>query len=282
MRKLLADPLFHFLFIGAALFVIFEIFSGPGTSFEDKIIITQGDITALQANFARTWQRQPTEKELVGLIEDRVRDEIAYREAVKMGLDQNDSYIRRRLRMKMELLIEDLGTLAPPTERELSDFLAENREPFRKEPQVEFAHVYLNVEKRAKTLEEDSRLLLHELNQIGAAADPENFGDAIMLPKQYPLSPLNIIARQFGGTFAADIAGLQPGAWQGPIASSYGLHLVLITDRVAGRDPELSEVRPAVEREFVARRQREIKEEAYRKLKEQYPVEVESNENSGV
>ncbi len=282
MRKLLADPLFHFLLIGAALFIIFELFSGSATSFDDKIVMTQGDITALQANFARTWQRPPTEKELVGLIEESVRDEIAYREAVKMGLDQNDSYIRRRLRMKMELLMEDLGTLAPPTERELSEFLAKNREPFRREPQVGFAHVYLNVEKRANTLEEDSRLLLHELNQIGAAANPENFGDAIMLPKQYPLSPLNIIARQFGGNFAADIAGLQPGSWQGPIASSYGLHLVLITESVAGRDPELSEIRPAVEREFVARRQRAIKEEAYRKLKEQYPVEFEKKQDPGV
>lgn len=282
MKKLLADPLFHFLLIGATLFIIFELFSGPGEAYQNKIVVTQGNITALQANFTRTWQRPPTDKELVGLIEESVRDEIAYREAVKMGLDQNDSYIRRRLRMKMELLMEDIGTLDPPTEGELSDFLAKNREPFRREPQVGFAHVYLNVEKRANTLEEDSRLLLHELNQIGAAANPENFGDAIMLPKQYPLSPLNIIARQFGGKFAADIAGLQPGSWQGPIESGYGLHLVLITESVAGRDPELSEIRPAVEREFVARRQRAIKEEAYRKLKEQYPVEIEKKQDPGV
>ena len=141
MKKLIADPLFHFLLIGAALFIIFELFSGPGEAYQNKIVVTQGDIAALQANFTRTWQRPPTEKELFGLIEESVRDEIAYREAVKMGLDQNDSYIRRRLRMKMELLMEDLGSLAPPTDRELSDFLARNREPFRRDPQVGFTHV---------------------------------------------------------------------------------------------------------------------------------------------
>lgn len=282
MKKLLTDPLFHFLLVGAALFIIFELYSNTGESFEDKIIISQGDITALESNFARTWQRPPTEKELLGLLEESVRDEIAYREAVKMGLDQNDSYIRRRLRMKMELLIEDLGALEPPSERELLDYLGNNREAFRKEPQVGFSHVYLNVEKRTDTLEEDVRMLLQQLNGGGSEANPDNFGDAIMLPKHYPLSSLNIIARQFGSNFADDIAGLRPGGWQGPIESSYGLHLVLIHESVAGRDPDLSEIRPAVEREFVAKRQREIKEEAYRKLKEQYPVEIDRSQDSGV
>lgn len=282
MKKLLTDPLFHFLLVGASLFIIFELYSNTGESLEDKILITQGDITALESNFARTWQRPPTEKELLGLIEESVRDEIAYREAVKMGLDQNDSYIRRRLRMKMELLIEDIGTLEPPSERELLGYLENNREAFRKEPKVGFSHVYLNVEKRANTLEEDVRTLLQQLNGIGSEANPENFGDAIMLPKHYPLSSLNIIARQFGSNFADDIAGLRPGSWQGPIESSYGLHLVLIHESVAGRDPDLSEIRPAVEREYVAKRQREIKEEAYQKLKEQYPVEIDRSQDSGV
>ena len=211
-----------------------------------------------------------------------MRDEIAYREAVKMGLDQNDSYIRRRLRMKMELLIEDIGTLEPPNERELLDYLEKNRAAFRKEPKIGFSHVYLNVEKHANTLEEDVRMLLQQLNGIGTEANPENFGDAIMLPRQFPLSSLNIIARQFGKNFAGDSAGLTPGSWQGPIESSYGLHLVLIHDSVAGRDPDLSEIRPAVEREFVAKRQREIKEEAYQKLKEQYHVEIDRSQDSGV
>ena len=282
MKKLLTDSLFHFLLIGAALFIIFELFSNTGDSFEDKILITQGDITALESNFARTWQRPPTEKELLGIIEESVRDEIAYREAVKMGLDRNDSYIRRRLRMKMELLIEDIGTLEPPDERELLDYLEKNRAAFRKEPRIGFSHVYLNVEKRANTLEQDVRRLLQQLNGIDIEANPENFGDAIMLPRIVPLSSLNIIARQFGRNFADDIAGLTPGSWQGPIASSYGLHLVLVHESVAGRDPDLSEIRPAVEREFVAKRQREIKEEAYQKLKERYPVEIDRSQDSGV
>ena len=119
MKKLLKDPLLHFLLIGAALFLVFGLIKGPAGNEENRIVITGGDIESLQANFARTWQRPPTESELAGLIEDKVRDEIAYREAVAMGLDQDDAVIRRRLRMKMELLVEDIAGLSSPTDEEL-------------------------------------------------------------------------------------------------------------------------------------------------------------------
>ena len=100
MKRLLKDPLLHFLLIGAALFLVFGMVKSPAENPENRIVITQGDIDSLKANFARTWRRPPTENELESLIEDQVRDEISYREAVAMGLDQNDRVIRKRLRMK--------------------------------------------------------------------------------------------------------------------------------------------------------------------------------------
>ena len=132
MRKLLKDPLLHFLLIGALLFLVFELIKSPTGIQENRIFITTGDIQSLQANFARTWQRPPTEDELSGLIEDKVRDEIAYRESVAMGLDQDDPVIRRRLRMKMELLVEDVAGLSQPTDEDLETYLAEHQESFRK------------------------------------------------------------------------------------------------------------------------------------------------------
>jgi len=275
MRKLITDPLLHFILIGATLFIVFGLFSRSGKSFDDTIYITRADIRALQANFDRTWQRPATGKELEGLIEERIKDELAYREAMKMGLDQDDSSIKRRLRMKIEMLMEDRSTLSPPTAKQLSDFLGQNKELFRREPMVGFSHVYLDVEKHAGTLEDEIGQLLQQLNSVGAKADLEHFGDAIMLPKQYPLSSVNIIARQFGRKFAEDVARLEPGRWQGPLASSYGLHLVFVHESVAGRDPDLSEIQRAVEREFEAQRRTAIRQELYRKLKEQYRIVIE-------
>jgi hypothetical protein len=275
MKKLLKDPLLHFLLIGALLFLVFELIKSPAGIQENNIVITSGDIEALQANFARTWQRPPTEKEISGLIEERVRDEIAYREAVAMGLDQGDSVIRRRLRMKMELIVEDVAGLSPPTDDDLETYLAENRESFRQQPQVSFMHVYLNSDKRGVGVQDDAREILTKLSAAGLDADPESFSDPNMLPKELPLYYINDIGRLFGVDFSRQLLEVKPGAWTGPVWSSYGLHLVYVRERIEGRDPGLDEVRKEVEREWSAKRRREFKEETYNKLRERYTVTIE-------
>ena len=275
MKKLLKDPLLHFLLIGAALFLVFGLIKSPAGIYENRIIITSGDIEALQANFARTWQRPPTESEVSGLIEDRVRDEIAYREAVAMGLDQGDSVIRRRLRMKMELIVEDVAGFSPPTDEDLETYLAEYRESFRQQPQVSFIHVYLNSDKRGARVEDDAREILARLSAAGIDADPESYGDPSMLPKELPLYYIKDIGRLFGVDFSRQILEVKPGAWTGQVWSSYGLHLVYVRERIEGRDPKLDEVRKEVEREWSALRRKEFKQATYKKLRERYTVTIE-------
>ena len=275
MKKFLKDPLLHFLLIGAALFLVFGLIKNPAGIEENRIVITSGDIEALQANFARTWQRPPTESEVSGLIEDRVRDEIAYREAVAMGLDQGDSVIRRRLRMKMELIVEDVAGLSPPTDEDLETYLGEYRESFRQQPQVSFMHVYLNSDKRGARVEEDAREILARLSAAGIGADPESYGDPSMLPKELPLYYIKDIGRLFGVDFSRQILEVKPGAWTGPVWSSYGLHLVYVRERIEGRDPKLDEVRKEVEREWSALRRKEFKQATYKKLRERYTVTIE-------
>jgi hypothetical protein len=275
MNKRLNDPLLHFLLSGALLFLVFELIKSPVGDQENNIVITRGDIDSLQANFTRTWQRPPTEDELNGLIEDKVQGEIAFREAVAMGLDQDDAVIRRRLRMKMELLVEDVAGLSPPTDEDLEAYLAENRESFRQQPQVSFMHVYLNSDKRGARVEDNAREILARLSSAGLDADLESFGDPNMLPKELPLYYINDIGRLFGVEFSRQILEVKPGAWTGPVWSSYGLHLVYVRERIEGRDPALDEVRKEVEREWSAKRRREFKEETYKKLRERYTVIIE-------
>ena len=281
MKKLLKDPLLHFLVIGAALFLFFEIFSGPDETADTTIRITRGDIEALTSNFTRTWQRKPTESEMEGLIEEQVREEIAYREAQALGLDQNDAYIKRRLRMKMELLLEDIGTLDPPTDEELSAFLMNNKASFSVEPQVSFSQIYFSPDKQGNTLEENIRDVMEQLSGAGPGVRVEDYGDTIMLPSVFPLSSISTINRQFGARFTEALVDLEPDSWQGPIRSGYGWHLVLIDTYEAGYDPDLGEVRSAVERELMAKRRKDIKEELYKKLRERYQVEIVQESASG-
>lgn len=274
MNKLLKDPLFRFLLIGAAIFLIFNVFN-KSEDLENTIVISAADIAALQANFSRTWQRQPTEKELSGIIEESIRDEVAYREALAMGLDRDDPYVRRRMRMKTELLMEDIISLTPPTDEELNTFLVENRDQFKQQPEIAFSQIFFNAEKRGASLESELNAIKQQL-QSSQTDLSQDLGDVIMLPQNYPLAALNIVKRQFGEAFAEQIITLDPGIWSGPVVSTYGVHLVLVRDRVDGYDPELAEIRPVVEREFMANRRKHIKEEAYKKLQEQYEIVVET------
>ena len=275
MIRILKDPLLHFLLIGAALFLVFGFFKGSAGNEESRIIITGGDIEDLKANFTRTWQRPPTENELQGLIDDRVRDEIAYREALAMGLDQDDAVIRRRLRMKMELLVEDIAGLSSPTDEELTAFLEEHRNSFRQEPRVSFRHVYLNSDKRGAGVKEAARKILAELAAEGSNVDLGKYSDSSMLPEEFSLAYASDVEKLFGDSFAMDLLQAKPGKWTGPVVSGYGLHLVFVSEHLAGRDPQLAEVREEVEREWTATRRKEFKDETYRKLKERYTVIIE-------
>ena len=277
MKKFLAEPLLHFLLIGALLFVLFEVLRSPGDVSDRRIVITQSDIEALQANFSRTWQRPPTMQELPGLIEEKVRGEIAYREAVAMGLDVNDAYVKQRMKAKLEFMLEDISTLDQPTDQELADYLAQHPEKFRREAQVSFVQVYLGEQPS----EQEAARVLAQLTEAGADAELETYGKSIMLPLAVSASPLSVVDRRFGSGFTAQLEGFPVGQWQGPVVSSYGYHLVQVNGRVAAMDPPLEAVRREVTRELVAERIKTVKETTYAGLREQYEVVIETDEGQG-
>jgi hypothetical protein len=109
MKAVLREPLVHFLSLGALLFLYFEWNGGASGAGSKRIVITPGLVEHLATGFARTWQRPPTNEELKGLIDEYVKEEIATREAVAMGLDRDDTIIRRRLRQKPEFLGVEAG-----------------------------------------------------------------------------------------------------------------------------------------------------------------------------
>jgi len=274
VKKLFGEPLVHFLLIGAALFLLSRWKSGPSGS-SDRIVVTRARIEQLTTGFARTWQRPPTQRELTGLVEDYIKEEVYVREALSMGLDRDDTIVRRRLRQKLEFLTEDALDAANPTETDLTAYLKAHPDSFRIEPRVAFRQVYLDPGRHAAAAQSDAQKLLARLNSGGRAVDLAALGDSRMLPGVVELSSQSDVGRIFGEAFAARVASLAPGAWSGPIESGYGLHLVQVTERVEGRLPELSEVRDAVEREWRAAQRKERGEALFRKLVARYTIVVE-------
>jgi len=280
ISKLLREPLIHFLLIGMALFLIFKIAGGQESQSPDEIVVTQGVIESLVMSWEKTWQRPPMPKEMEGLIESYIKQEVLYREALAMGLEKNDTIIKRRLGQKMTFLFEDVADQSQVTDEQLTQYLTENEETYRIDTQFTFSHVYLNPDKRKENLDEDAKLLLAELRASQGAGGEALYGDSLMLPYSFESLPERDVDRQFGTGFAAQLSELQTGEWTGPVRSGFGLHLVLIEERIESRGPDLDEVRDAVERDLVAQRRRDANEKIYQRLRERYTVTIERPESA--
>ena len=276
MKRFLREPLVHFLLFGGLLFRYFEWRGGSGGPGSSRIVITPGLVEHLSSGFARTWQRPPTDAELKGFVDEYVKEEIATREAVGMGLDRDDTIIRRRLRQKLEFLVEDAASSSAPTDTELAAWLQKHPESFPAEPQLSFRQVYVSQTGRGgASAAAEAHKLLARLRSKGKDAATEGLGDPSMLPAEMPLGPLREVSRAFGEAFAQDLMKIEPGQWTGPVASPYGLHLVLVRERVAGAAPALSEIRPQVERELLAERRKKELDALYERLLQKYTVTIE-------
>lgn len=273
-RRLLKEPLVHFLVLGSLLFVYshWKGTAGPGSS---RIVITSGEVEHLASGFSQMWQRSPTQAELKGLIDDYVKEEIATREAMAMGLDRNDTIIRRRLRQKMEFLADDSVSRNPPSDKELQAWLNTHTGAFAGEPQIAFRQVFVNSGTGGDAATTEANRLLTVLTHGGPHASIDRIGDPSLLPSEQPLAPLSDVDRVFGEGFAHKVMELEPGQWGGPVKSSFGLHLVILLQKVAAAVPKLDQIRPEVEREVLQERRKEQLDELYESLLKKYSVTVE-------
>ncbi len=276
--KFLREPLLHFLFLGAGLFVLFYFVNNQRGGEPGRIVVTAGRIQHLADGFTRTWQRPPTQEELEGLIQNYIREEVLSREAIALGLDRDDTIISRRLRQKMEFISEDVASQAEPTGEELRDYLVKHLEKFRLERSFTFSHVYLNPERRGDSLKSDAENLLAKLNKPGAKTDISTLGDGFLLEHDFKSAKESEISKLFGEKFAAHLSQLEPGRWHGPVESGYGVHLVFIQKRTEGHIPTLDEVRDAVRREWENDKRLEANEKLYQSLLERYTVTIEQRE----
>jgi hypothetical protein len=265
------------LVLAAGLFMLSGLWTNEAVDEGDRtIVVSEAKIKTLARLWQKTRQRPPTRDELDGLIDDYVDEEVFYREAIKMGLDRDDIVIRRRLRQKLEFVAEDLADAVEPTDEQLRQFLDDHPDRFRVAWQATFSQVFLNVDRRGDSLNDDVVRLLDELRDRGDAVNIHELGDPMrMLPAHHEKLREREIAGLFGPEFASRLLIVEPGQWVGPIKSGYGVHLVLVHERTEGRVPELAEIRDVVKREWYGDRRAASKEDFYRGLREPYEVIIE-------
>jgi hypothetical protein len=275
VAKLLREPLLHFLVLGFALFLAYGWLSGRGVLIADRIVITQGRVEQLAAGFEAIHQRAPTASELDGMIEEAIREEIYSREAKSMGLDRDDTIIRRRLMTKLEFLSEDTTPIAEPTDAQLQEYLDARREDFRVERHYSFTHIYLSPQRHGAHLAADVQALLAQLHQRDGTGDASKLGDPFLLELRFNDAAASELTHLFGADFETALRTLPTGAWSGPVSSSYGTHLVLISERANERTATLADVRDDVRRKWTHDQREQANDRYYADLRKRYEVTVE-------
>lgn len=275
LRRMSREPLLHFLLLGLGVFLVYGWIGGPAGGEGDSIVITRGRIEQLSASFLRMNQHPPGKAELDGLIEDAVREEIYYREAKALGLDQDDTIVRRRLRQKLEFVSENVMPVAEPSDGQLQAYLRREPRRFQVERRYSLDHVYLDPERRGAALAGDTQRLLGELRESGPATGSGGRGDPFLLQQRFEQAPASELSGLFGEDFEAALRAMPIGEWTGPVPSAYGLHLVRLSARNADRAADLQEVRDDVRREWLHARRAEANARFYADLRQRYVVTIE-------
>ncbi len=268
------EPLLHFLLLGGVLFG-FHAWMTPDTAAVDstrRIEITAGHLTQMREGYRRQYQRLPDEQELRGLITAHLREEVLYREALALGLDRDDSIVRRRLAQKMEFLTGDLAQTAPPDDATLQRFFDGRAGQYAKPGRVTFRHVFFSTQKRGSQAEAAAKAAVIALTQ-GASED--SVGDGFLHGFEFADQTGDDLTALFGGVFATQLAAAPQGIWSGPLTSSYGLHVVHVTARLSGQSVALTEVRERVLRDYLEDQRLRANQTLVDQLQQRYVIVID-------
>ena len=277
IRRLLREPLLHFLVLGAALFAAYTYF-GPRLDTtanpSREIRLTPDELVQLATAFQAQWRRPPTVEEFAALAEDRIRQEVLYREALALGLDKDDEIVKRRMAQKMQFIAEDVAAAHEPSPAELEAWFDQHQDRFRLPGRVSFRQLYFSPDKRGARARDDAARALEQLagqpEDAGAAA---SLGDRVIFQDYYRDRTGEFLGKEFGPRFALDVTSrLAAGSWQGPVESGMGWHLVFIDTVIPGRVPAFSEIEPDVRTAWLGEQKALAWDKAYKAMRAKYTV----------
>lgn len=271
-RRLIREPLVQFLAIGAALFAANAMIHGPGLGQPNgRIVIPEGRVKQIAESFLLLSGRLPSKPELEALVDDYVSEEVGYREAVAMGLDADDTIVRRRMRQKLEFLVEDAAASNEPTEADLEGWLKAHPDQYRLPERRALRQVLASADKRGEAAAAQARAWLLKLQSGG---DPGGEGDASMLPAALPLTTQDGVAALFGADFAKTVFAAGAASWFGPVASPFGQHLVQVIDVEAGQALTLSDARDRIRSDWIEARRNEARDKFHAGLRRRYDISI--------
>jgi hypothetical protein len=268
------DPFVHFVGIGLVLLALYDMVAPPRPRApEFRIELTPDDVRQIEVAWTAKWQRPPTAAEMQELLDDKVREEVLYREALSLGLEQGDTIVKRRLAQKLEFLTEDIAAIRDPTPAELEAWFPKHSAQFASPGRVSFRHIYFSPDKRGANAAEDARAALAKLLRTHATSEVSGVADRFSGRDYYADRTPDQLAGEFGSQFPKEIAGLAPGAWRGPIESGLGWHLVWIDAVTPGHTPTFAEADFAeVKTAWIDEQRAESKRKTFAAMRSKYEV----------
>jgi peptidyl-prolyl cis-trans isomerase C len=278
VKRLLREPLLHFLLLGAALFAVNTHFKGDsGSDTSKQIVLSLDQLQQLETYFEAQWRRPPTAQEFDAMVENRVQEEVLYREALALGLDKDDTIVRRRMAQKMQFLAEDDAAAHEPSREELATWFDAHKDQFALPSRIAFREVYFSPDRRGANAQDDAAKALAQLvHQPIDTPLGTKLGDPFMLQDYYSDRTSEQLAKDFGPPFATALFKLPQGSWQGPIESGFGWHLVFVEWITPGRAPALEEVEPDVKTAWLAEQKQRAWKEAYDAMRAKYTVMMQA------
>ncbi len=265
----------HFLLIGVAMFGAYA-WLNAGSSDTDPsrdIVLTDDDLLQMQVVWRAQGRPAPTVAQLQGMIDTKVREEVLYREALAMGLQNDDVIVRRRMAQKMDFLAEDLASLRELTREELQVLFKAQPREFGLPPRASFHHLYFSFDKRGGKAREAADAAAVRLATRPGDPNPAGVtGDAFMFQDRYAERTPDQVAAVFGGPFAQAVFEVKPGAWSAPIESAFGWHVVFVDASTPGSMPEFELVEPQIKAAWVQEQRAELKRQAYDVMRAKYRV----------
>jgi peptidyl-prolyl cis-trans isomerase C len=275
IRRFAREPLLHFLLLGGLIFALYSVLSPVANRAQtDRIVLTQNDLRQLAVQWLAQGRPPPTPEEMRSLIEQRVREEILFREAIALGLDKDDEIIKRRLAQKMDFLSDDIAALQAPDEAQLRVWFTQNESRFAKPPRVTFHHLYFSSDRGPGAQQAADAALVRIAHKTAAGATGAAGADPFMFQDFYAERTPEQVTREFGPQFTQVVFQLKPGAWQGPVQSGYGWHLVFVDTLEPGRTPAFEEIEADVRSAWLDQRQQDVKRAALEAFRARYTVIV--------
>ncbi len=275
VKRWLREPLLHFLLIGLLLFGVYAYTNRGRIGIESprQIVLSLDELRTMTAYFESQWHRPPTPQEFQAMVEDKIREAVLCREGLAMGLDKDDTIVKRRMAQKMQFLAEDVAAAHEPSTAELKAWFQKNTDKFALPSRYSFRHIYFSPDKRGRNAHDDAAQTLARI-----AGQPEDspqipsMADRFMFQDYYGDRTPSAIAKEFGPQFAVALEKLKPGSWEGPIESGYGWHLVFVDTVIPGRIPAFEEVESEVKTAWLGEQKAQAREKAYKGLRSKYTV----------